>query len=76
MSATNDYDRARLLLEDALANLAAAYQCQSIALTRMVQRVRTEQERDDINEITTAQVELKAALKRLAGFHPQRLEER
>jgi len=75
MSATNDYDRARLMLEDALASLAAAYQCQSIALTRMVQRVRTEAERDDINEIATAQVELKTALRRLAGFHPQRLED-
>ena len=75
MSATSDYDRARILLENALAHISQARTCLSVAGTRMIQRVRTEPERDDLNEVITARVELEAAHRLLAGFHPQRLEE-
>jgi len=76
MSATNDYDRARLLLEDALAHISGARRSLQVAGTRMVQRMRTEQEKADVDELTAARVELETAHRLLAGFHPQRLEER
>lgn len=74
MSATNAADQARIDLEHVLACLVDARHCLQVAGTRMVQRMRTKEERLDLDELARARVDLEEAWNRLIEFHPNRLK--
>lgn len=76
MGATNAYDKQRIRLENALALLVSATERLACALTRTMNKARTEYETDTAKEILAALDDVDQARRTLAGFHPQALEER
>ncbi len=69
MAATTDTDRLRLTVENVLANLAEADDSQRVALMRLVQRARTQDEADIITEILTARQAVTRAKTVLMTLH-------
>ena len=74
MSATNSHDKERLKLEDIIAHLVSVDDCLDKVQTRLCQNAVTEDDAMTLFEIMAARAEVRSAKKRLAGFHPNRLE--
>ena len=74
MGATNAFDAERIALENILAHLVSAKERMACALTRTLNKARTEYETDTAREILAALNDVDQAKRGLAHFHPERLE--
>ena len=70
MSQSTTEFQKRREIEQILAPLADADERLGPVLTRMVQRARTEDEANDIQELLTVRRKLQIAKKRIAELHP------
>ena len=75
MAATNEYDQARIDLENILAHLVCAKDCLDKADTRLLQTAVTEMDALTLFEVRRAKIDIHKARRLLAAFHPNRLEE-
>jgi hypothetical protein len=76
MGATNDHDRQRIVLEDAIACELCARRHLWTVMIRMVQAMRTREEKRNVDELKVAYHVLTEQHSYLTKFHPDRLEER
>ena len=74
MGATNAFDQERIRLENILAHLVSATERMACALTRTMNKARTEYEANTAREILAALNDVDQARRTLAHFHPERLE--
>ena len=70
MSATSESDKTRLQIENCMALAAKSDKALQIALTRMVQAARTENDAANIAELLETRRNLEKMRALLSGLHP------